>query len=213
MYAFIITALTKKSYCLNLATPLTHSMVGIRPPYIGQKRPLSTVVFLCPLKTLNAGLIRVKSFMVGCIEQPLKRLAVPIYGRSNLIQPTAQRLDPKGGGLYSNIGHKPMLNHTQKPLTLSVSDIKQQSLHKQAEIIGHALNIFCLEPNISNKDTIKHDVMELLRMLDDLPKKQASQSRFNVLNKAKQLVAERVPFDQAKQYQGCIIKFAGMEGA
>ena len=35
----------------------------------------------------------------GCIEQPLKRLAGAYAGRFNLIHPTAQRLNPMGGGL------------------------------------------------------------------------------------------------------------------
>lgn len=36
-------------------------------------------------------------------------------------------------------------------------------------------------------------------------------SRFNVLTRTRKLVAERVPFNQAIQYQDCIVKFAGME--
>jgi len=46
--------------------------------------------------------------------------------------------------------------------------------------------------------------------LNDLPTTK-SKSRFNVLSKSKQLIAERIPFDQARQYQGCIVKFSGME--
>jgi len=95
-------------------------MAGIRPPRKGQKRPLFTVVFLCPVKT-NTGLIRILSFMVGCIEQPLKRLAVSFVGRSNLIQSTAQQFVPVSGGLNFYKGAKPMLNHNQKPLTFYVS--------------------------------------------------------------------------------------------
>ena len=104
-----------------------------------------------------------------------------------------------------------MLNCTQNPLTISVSEIKQQSLQKQAEITSHALDIFCTEPNQSTRSALKHDALELVRMLDglpnDLPRKT---SRFNVLSRTKQLIADRVTFDQAKQYQDCIIKFAGM---
>jgi len=59
--------------------------------------------------------------MVGCIEQPLKRLAVPLCGSLNLIQPTAQDFRLQSGGLFLNKGHKPMLNHTQNPLNISVS--------------------------------------------------------------------------------------------
>ena len=104
-----------------------------------------------------------------------------------------------------------MNTRAQNPLTISVSETKQQSLKKQHEIIGYALDIFCTEPSERNRSALKHDALELVRMLDDLsndlPRKT---SRFNVLNEAKQLIAERVTFDQAKQYQGCIVKFAGM---
>jgi hypothetical protein len=76
-----------------LALLLPHVAVGIRPPREGHKRPLLTVVFLYPSK------IQFNFVMVGCIEQPLKRLAGSFAGRSNLIHSTAQRLDPMGGGL------------------------------------------------------------------------------------------------------------------
>jgi len=77
-----------------IITPLsTHLEAGIRPPRKGHKRPLLNVVFLCPSKT------QFNFVMVGCIEQPLKRLAGSFAGRSNLIHSTAQRLDPMGGGL------------------------------------------------------------------------------------------------------------------
>jgi len=79
--------------------PLSQKMkVGIRTPRKGHKRPLSNVVFLCPPKT-QAALCRLSFVMVGCIEQPLKRLAGSFAGSSNLIHPTAQRFEPMGGGL------------------------------------------------------------------------------------------------------------------
>ena len=88
--------LTSSSVAANLSTPC-NSKAGIRPPRKGHNRPLLTVVFLYPPKT-QAALCRVYSVMVGCIEQPLKRLAGSFAGRSNLIHSTAQRLDPIGGG-------------------------------------------------------------------------------------------------------------------
>ncbi len=54
----------------TISPPLTHSGDGIETPHVGQYRPLSKVAFLCPLKIINKGLFPVKSFMVGCIEQP-----------------------------------------------------------------------------------------------------------------------------------------------
>jgi hypothetical protein len=87
--------------CAWLTTEFTTAMlyplsqkteVGIRAPRKGRKRPLSNVVFLCPPKTQTA-LRRCYHVMVGCIEQPLKRLAGSFAGSSNLIQSTAQRLE------------------------------------------------------------------------------------------------------------------------
>jgi len=115
-----IASLTVQRDSLILSPPLTHSRVGIRTPHIGDITPLSTVVFLCPV-IIKAGLIRFKFFMVGCIERPLKRSAVPLCGSSNLIQSTAQDFELKCGGLFLNKGHKPMLNPTQNPLNISVS--------------------------------------------------------------------------------------------
>jgi len=106
-----------------------------------------------------------------------------------------------------------MNNPAQKPLNISVSDTKAQSLHKQVEIISHALNIFCLESSNNNQEALKRDALELVRMLDEIKSTQRKTSRFNVLDKSRQMIAERVTFDQAKQYQDCIVKFAGMEVA
>ena len=106
MHTNIITFLTDNSDKIILALPLTHSRDGIETPTKGAKTPLTTVVFLCPLKN-NTEYIRILSFMVGCIEQPLKRLAASFRGSLNLIQPTAQDLRLKSGGLYS----RKELNH------------------------------------------------------------------------------------------------------
>lgn len=94
---------------------------------------------------------------------------------------------------------------------VTVSPTKAKSLHMQHEIIGHALTIFCLTPNEINRAGVKSDAVELIRMLDDLPTTPPKTSRFNVLNSTKKLIAKRVSYDQAMQYQDCIVKFAGME--
>ncbi len=81
---------------------------GIETPRKGHNRPLSNVVFLCPSKT-QAALCRVSSVMVGCIEQPFKRLAGSFAGSLNLIHPSAQRLRPMGGG-YSSSQRNTVMN-------------------------------------------------------------------------------------------------------
>jgi hypothetical protein len=81
---------------------------GIETPRKGHNRPLSNVVFLCPSKT-QAALCHVYSVMVGCIEQPLKRLAGSFAGSLNLIHPSAQRLRPMGGG-YSSSQRNTVMN-------------------------------------------------------------------------------------------------------
>ncbi|MCF7970822.1 MAG: hypothetical protein K9L22_06620 [Methylococcaceae bacterium] len=123
-----------------------------------------------------------------------------------------------------------MLNHAQNPLTISVSTTKQNSLQKQVEIIGYSLDSFCLDSSINARVTLKADALELVRMLDEmstvrhcvepLPLKiqECKTSLFNVLAKGtRRVIADRVTFDKAMQYQGhndLVIKFAGMvEGA
>ena len=75
----------------------THLKDGIRPPRTGHTRPLLNVVFLCSPKTQALNRL-VSSVMVGCIEQPLKRLAGSFAGSLNLIHSTAQRVRPMAGG-------------------------------------------------------------------------------------------------------------------
>lgn len=96
-----------------------------------------------------------------------------------------------------------------KPVAVSPTKIK--TLKIQHDIIGHALNIFELYTNQVNRESVKAAALELVRMLDELPNEPTSRSRFNVLTKAKHLIAKRIPFEQAMQYQNCIVKFAGME--
>jgi hypothetical protein len=94
----IITALTAPRYGFMIAPLSQNVKAGIETPRkTGHKRPLLNVVFLCPSKT-QAALRRLSFVMVGCIEQPLKRLAGACIGSLNLIHPTAQRLRPMGGG-------------------------------------------------------------------------------------------------------------------
>jgi len=84
----------------------------------GPQRPLLHVAFLCPSKT-QAALCRLFSVMVGCIGQPLKRLAGSLAGSANLIQPATQRFAPKGGGFFLYQGVTAMRNYAQNPAELS----------------------------------------------------------------------------------------------
>lgn len=104
-----------------------------------------------------------------------------------------------------NAGIKPRVEH------VNISPTKAKSLKKQHEIIGYSLSSLCIEQNEINRACLKVDVLELDRMLDDLPNPPPKTSRFNVLNSAKKLIVKRIPFDQAKQYEDCIVKLADME--
>ena len=98
-----ITGLIKRGLTdvYRLAHNLTtapHWAVGIQTPGKGHNRPHLHAAFLYPSKTRPA-LCRALFIMVGCIEQPLKRLAGSFAGSLNLIHSTAQRVRPMGGGL------------------------------------------------------------------------------------------------------------------
>ncbi|MFI3137107.1 MAG: hypothetical protein QX197_10060 [Methylococcaceae bacterium] len=96
--------LTNPPLAANLYELSKKTKVGIEAPRIGQDtRPLSNVVFLCPPKT-QAALCHVLSVMVGCIEQPVKRLAGSYAGSFNLMHPTAKQLKLVGGGYPLYIG-------------------------------------------------------------------------------------------------------------
>ncbi len=99
----------------KIILPFPHEAVGICSPYNkGRKRPLSSVVFLCPSKIINKGLLPVKSFMVGCVRR--LRSAVPLYGTANLIQSASNNFAVVRVGLQPYKGETAMRNHTQKPI-------------------------------------------------------------------------------------------------
>jgi len=119
--------------------------------------------------------------------------------------------------------------HTkQNPLTIPVSTTKQNSLHKQVEIIGYSLDSFCLDSNTNTRATLKADALELVRMLNELDTVQhcvepthintqeRKTSLFNVLAKGtKRVIAYKIPFERAIQCHKknqTVIKFAGMAG-
>lgn len=184
----------------------------------GDKTPLSTVVFLYLSKSIKA-LIRFNFFMVGVVgSRKACRTLCPVYRPATF---TARSLVTSSGGLKTTAKelvmsqHNYTQDHTKKnQLTLSVSEIKKQSLQKQLEIISHALTIFCLDSSKINKDLLKNPALELVRLLDEIEHdNQRKTSRFNVLAKgSKNLIAERVTFNQATQYPDSVIKFAGMVG-
>lgn len=91
--------LTNATLIAMLLTAGNKSAGICTPDNQGPQRPLLNVVFLCPSKT-QAALCRLFSVMVGCIGQPLKRLAGSLAGSANLIQSATPRFAPKGGGLF-----------------------------------------------------------------------------------------------------------------
>lgn len=108
----MLTRLNRRAILIPLSQK---TKVGIcSPDNQGPQRPLSHVVFLCPSKTQSAICRRVSS-MVGCIGQPLKRLAGSLAGTANLIQPATQRFAAKGGGLFPHQGVTAMRNHAPNP--------------------------------------------------------------------------------------------------
>ena len=95
--------LTHAPIMTKINPPLAHLKVGIQTQLNGHKRPLSNVVFLYPSKT-QALMCLVLSVLVGCIEQPLKRLAGACTGSANLIHSTAQSFAPFSGGYLLHTG-------------------------------------------------------------------------------------------------------------
>ena len=81
--------LTVSANLPSIYSVVATAAAGICTPNIGPKRPQYNVVFLCPSITPTALRPRV-SVMVGCIGQPLKRLAGSFAGSANPIQSTAQ---------------------------------------------------------------------------------------------------------------------------
>jgi hypothetical protein len=98
-----------------ILSPLSQKTeAGIETPHKGPKRPRSSVVFLCPSKTV-AVVRRLYSVLAGCIGRPLKRSAGSFAGSLNPIQSATQRLRPKGGGLSLYKGAPAMRNYAQNP--------------------------------------------------------------------------------------------------
>ena len=92
--------LTQATIMTKINPLLPHVAVGICTPLNGHKRPLFNVVFLYPSKT-QALMCLVLSVLVGCIEQPFKRLADSVIGSANLIHSTAKSFAPFSGGYSS----------------------------------------------------------------------------------------------------------------
>ncbi len=102
----LMNILTGYALTATITPPSTHLKVWIRPQRKGHKRPLLNVVFLYPSKTQGLNRL-VYSVMVGCIEQPIKRLADSVIGSLNLIHSIAQRVRPFSGGnsLFNGVHH------------------------------------------------------------------------------------------------------------
>jgi len=192
---------------LYLSLPHAANRIGVLNPQ--RRKPLNCGIFMRKISVAHHYVE---------LGKALERVTGSLGQYANLIQ-----LDSIIGVMSSGLkihpteAVMPKLN-AQEPinaLNLSVSEVKKQSLQKQAEIIGHALNIFCLDPNTTSKDSLKKDALELVRMLDDLPilKKQ---SRFNIFaSDTKKVIADNLSYSQAMQYRDPkkhVIKFAYMVG-
>jgi hypothetical protein len=108
-----VQSLTSITTAVMIRSHSQKTSVGIgTPDNPSLQRPQFIVVFLCPSKTA-AELRRLTSVMVGCMGQPLKRLAGSWAGSSNPIQSATQRLEPKGGGLSLYQGVTAMATQAQ----------------------------------------------------------------------------------------------------
>ena len=108
----------------------THPGRDLQPVYTRSENDRALCGFFrLPFRT---GLIRFYSVMVGCIGQPLKRLAAPGCGTANLIQSTAQYFAVLFGGLSLFTRIHPMLQNksVQNPQIKSVS-LFNVFLHRQ----------------------------------------------------------------------------------
>jgi hypothetical protein len=101
------------------------------PENQGYHRPLLNVVFLCPSKT-QAALRRLDSVMVGCIGQPLKRLAGSLAGTANPIQSATRYSSQLSMAVYSLYqGVTAMRNHAQNPARSSQTKQSRFNLIKR----------------------------------------------------------------------------------
>jgi hypothetical protein len=120
---FLLTRTERHS---TLASPLPHLTVRTTTPEPTGQKAAIFAAFYCPSEIIDAGLIRIKSFMVGCIGH-LSGWPVPVAGCSNPVQPATQRLLPKSGGYIPYTGETAMRNLTQKP-TSPTLNVRLKSL-------------------------------------------------------------------------------------
>ncbi|SHE19257.1 hypothetical protein [methanotrophic endosymbiont of Bathymodiolus puteoserpentis (Logatchev)] len=178
-------------------------------------------LFLCP-KSLLSTLKNPTLWWERLLEQ-LRYAAVQANMNSH-----RPKIEPFSGGLSLNNGASQMHNHTQKPLTIHVSPIKDP------ETLDNIINeIFrtvgtcqfaeknALEYGELSRveiESLKRDAEYLINACNKAlrtphPPKDTLTSRFNVLAKdTRQLIAKQVSFNQAKQYPDAIVKFSCMVG-
>ena len=98
----------------NLTPPSPHEEVEFGSSFSqGQKRPLLSVVFLCPSKIVNTGLFRIKAFMVGMlVSSRACRFLDPVFQTSTS---TALSLEASGGSLKTTVKEFTMLQHSHTP--------------------------------------------------------------------------------------------------
>ncbi|MGZ4993537.1 MAG: hypothetical protein ACXV79_05190 [Methylobacter sp.] len=104
--------LTAAKLAAILAPLFSKRKAGICRPDNQGHRPLFNVAFLYPPK--SQVLVRlVFAVMVGCIGQPLKRLAGSLAGSANLIQSATQSFAPLIGGYSTDQGVTAMKSQNQ----------------------------------------------------------------------------------------------------
>ncbi len=223
MRGYSVMVLTETQCSSNLVMQLPHVAVG---PGISKPHGASrfNAVFLCAKSQFISMLGWAGSRKAGRVVCPLCQPVQPdsMIGivLSGLLPTHTEAIMPKF--------------NAQEPintLNLSVSEkptITELALIEASITIGSIAEsnapftkgIACYLDSL-NKRISEITVFELIDLLNKyradfnnqktlVPKKT---SRFNILDKSKQVIAERVTFDQARQYQNCIVKFSGMEVA
>ncbi len=156
----VIKKLTAHSVKAMLYSLSQKTKAGIGTPFnLGEKSPVLALVFLCPSK-IQAGFVRLKSVMVGCIRQ-LQGWPFPRYGSSNLIQSASQRLEPMRGGLSTNLGETAMRNHAQNPADSCPETIQHSALNPATQVKSF-FNLVTVNNRVLFTDLVFSEALALL---------------------------------------------------
>ena len=108
-----------------------------------------------------------------------------------------------------------MRTHIQKPFNPVNDHAQQADVMLQAAILATTTELYNNKPSDESLAWLKADCLELVTLIEKVAKNPL-QSRFNVINRSKQVIAKSIPFAKAKRIQDkltdpCYIKFSGME--